>query len=194
MGFAEPDVQRPAPTAGGLPGLVLRRVIEHIDANLHRNPRLTELSAIAHMSPFHFARLFKLSTGLPPHRFAVVRRIERAKGLLDDQAVSVATVARAVGFQTAGHFTTVFRRSTGLTPSAYRVVAREQRREPGPALPAAPRPSGPGVVTLTGAIDALARRGYTADLRAVGGVLRSRRGESLDPRTGAVLGQVPIRR
>ena len=63
----------------GLPGTALRRVLDHIEANLHRDPPLSELSARAYMSAFHFARLFKRSTGLPPHRFVVGRRIGRAR-------------------------------------------------------------------------------------------------------------------
>jgi AraC family transcriptional regulator len=111
----------------GLPGTALRRVLDHIEANLHRDPPLSELSARAYMSAFHFARLFKRSTGLPPHRFVVGRRIGRAKELLETRSVSIATVAQAVGFRTPSHFTTVFRRSMGVTPSAYRAAARGLR-------------------------------------------------------------------
>jgi AraC family transcriptional regulator len=110
--------------ASGLPGAALRRVLEHIGANLHRDPRLSELSALAHMSSFHFARLFKRSTGLSPHRFVVGRRIDHAKELLAADGVSIAAISRTVGFRTPSHFTTVFRRSTGVTPSAYRSVAQ----------------------------------------------------------------------
>jgi AraC family transcriptional regulator len=118
------DTQAPI---GGLPGAALRRVVEHIEANLHRNPSLSELSALAHMSAFHFARRFKQSTGMPPHRFVVRRRIEHAKALLASNGAPIALVARRVGFRTPGHFTTVFRRTTGMTPRAYRVVAHEPR-------------------------------------------------------------------
>jgi len=107
----------------GLPGAALRRVLEYIDANCHRGPRLSELSALAHMSAFHFARLFKLSTGVSPHRFVVGRRIDHAKVLLATEGVSIAAVSRAAGFRTPSHFTTVFRRTTGATPSAYRSAA-----------------------------------------------------------------------
>ena len=123
------DTQAPI---GGLPGAA-RRVLEYIEANLHRNPPLSELCALAHMSAFHFARLFKQSTGVPPHRFVVRRRIEHAKALLASDGAPIALVARSVGFRTPGHFTTVFRRTTGMTPGAYRVVAHEPRpRSPDP--------------------------------------------------------------
>jgi AraC family transcriptional regulator len=118
-----------AAAARGLPGAALRRVLEYIDADCHRVPRLSELSALARMSAFHFARLFKQSAGVSPHRFVVGRRIDQAKVLLATEGASIAAVARAVGFRTPSHFTTVFRRTTGATPSAYRSTARRCSRE-----------------------------------------------------------------
>ncbi len=109
----------------GLPGATLRRVIEHIDANCHRGPRLSELSALAHMSTFHFARLFKRSTGQSPHRFVVGRRIDHAKAMLAAGRLTIAAISREVGFRTPSHFTTVFRRAAGTTPSAYRARTQE---------------------------------------------------------------------
>src|SRR4030095_9181077 len=100
------------------------------------------LSALAHMSAFHFARLFKQSTGVSPHRFVVGRRIERAKQLLETGDASIATIAQAVGFRTASHFATVFHRSTGQTPRAYRTAAQAvpaSTQQPGG--PSAPSPS-----------------------------------------------------
>jgi transcriptional regulator GlxA family with amidase domain len=67
---------------GDLPACRLRRVTQYIQDNLHRTLRLAELSAHVHMSPYHFARLFKRSTGTPPHRFVLRRRIDRATTLL----------------------------------------------------------------------------------------------------------------
>jgi AraC family transcriptional regulator len=84
--------------AGGLPGATLRRVVEHIDANCHRDQRLAELSALAHMSTFHFSRLFKRSTGLSPHRFVVDRRIDHAKAMLAVDGLSIAVIRGPWGF------------------------------------------------------------------------------------------------
>lgn len=112
----------PRTDPGGLPGAALRRVLEHIEANVHSGTRLGELARLAHISPFHFARLFKISTGLPPHRFLVARRMEQAKRLLACGDIPIATVGRVVGFRTASHFTAAFRRVTGMTPSAYRAT------------------------------------------------------------------------
>jgi len=106
--------------AGGLPEFRLRRVTRYVQDNLHRELRLAELSGLVHMSPYHFARLFKRSTGVSPHRFLVRRRIEQASALLAAQTLSIAEIARSVGFRTPSHFTTTFRRVTGITPSVYR--------------------------------------------------------------------------
>ena len=103
-----------------LPACRLRRVTQHVQENLQRELRLAELSALVHMSPYHFARLFKRSTGVPPHQFLLRHRIEEARGLLAAQRVPIAEIARSVGFRTPSHFTTTFRRVTGMTPSAYR--------------------------------------------------------------------------
>src|SRR5262249_222110 len=111
-----------ASTVSGLPGTQLRRVTEFIDDNLARSLPLVELSAEAHLSQYHFARLFKESTGLPPHRFVVQRRIERACALLIEGNLSIDAIARAVGFRTRSHFSMVFHRHTGSPPTVYRTV------------------------------------------------------------------------
>lgn len=123
----EPDMESlSTPTAvadrvaGGLPASRLRRVTQYIDENLHDQLRLVELGALVHMSPYHFGRLFKRSTGVSPHRFLVQRRIDRARALLVADTTPIVEIARAVGFCSASHFTTTFRRVTGTTPSVYR--------------------------------------------------------------------------
>jgi AraC family transcriptional regulator len=112
-----------------LPGYRLRRVTEYIQQNLDKDLTLAGLAAVVCMSPYHFARLFKCSTGVPPHRFVVRQRIARARGVLATPELSIAEISRLVGFRTASHFTTVFRRVLGITPGAYRttVALREDR-------------------------------------------------------------------
>ena len=80
------------------------------------------------LSPYHFARLFKGSTGVPPHRFVVRQRIARARGVLATPELSIAQISRTVGFRTPSHFTTVFRHVLGITPGAYRGAARRQHQ------------------------------------------------------------------
>ena len=111
----------PVPGAiGTLPSCRLRRVTEYIQQNLDRELRLAELAALVCMSPYHFARLFKCSTGVPPHRFVIGQRIARAGAFLATRELSIAQISRMVGFRTPSHFTTVYRRVTGVTPRGYR--------------------------------------------------------------------------
>jgi AraC family transcriptional regulator len=119
-----------AATGGELPAYRLRRVAQYIHDNLQRELRLADLSAVVHMSPYHFARLFKRSTGVPPHQFLLRHRIDEARGLLAAQRVPIAEIARSVGFRTPSHFTTTFRRVTGVTPSAYRSRGAQSNLRP----------------------------------------------------------------
>ncbi len=140
----EASVERRAMTdvadqaSGVLPERRLRRVAQYVQDNLHRELRLAELSGLVHMSPYHFARLFKRSTGVSPHRFLVQRRIEQARALLAAQPLPIAEIARSVGFRTPSHFATTFRRVSGITPSAYRAAETLSRRTDSvcPAQPA----------------------------------------------------------
>src|SRR3981081_3866444 len=83
---------------GTLPGGRLRRVTEYIQQNVDKDLRLAEPAALVAMSPYHFARLFKCSTGVPPHRFVVRQRIARASTFLATQELSIAEISRMVGF------------------------------------------------------------------------------------------------
>src|SRR5262249_34027643 len=110
-----------------LPASRLRCVKAHIDENLQGALTLEELSAVVHMSAFHFARLFKRSTGVPPHRFVIQRRVDQARALLAMPTISIAEIARSVGFSSPSHFATTFRRVVGVTPSQYRGASAETR-------------------------------------------------------------------
>jgi AraC family transcriptional regulator len=106
------------PARGGLTGLQRKRVANFIEENLARDVKLSEVAAVAELSPYHFARVFKQSFGVPPHRYHIGRRIERAKEMLSDR--SVTEVALAVGFAETSSFSAAFRRATGVTPSEFR--------------------------------------------------------------------------
>ena len=116
---------------GTLPLSRLRRVTEHISEHLDQDLTLARLGGVVYMSPYHFARLFQRSTGVPPHQFVVRTRIDRAVTLLAARELSIARISRAVGFRTASHFSTVFRRVTGLTPRAYRASHLQATRHGG---------------------------------------------------------------
>jgi AraC family transcriptional regulator len=105
-----------------MPKVRLNRVLAYIDEKADENLRLADLANAAGMSVFHFAKLFKQSTGLSPHQYALTRRIEKAKQLLRHEDVSVLEVSVRTGFVDQRHFTKVFRRFTGITPTAYRTA------------------------------------------------------------------------
>jgi len=71
-------------------------------------------------SPYHFARLFRQTTGESPHQFVLRQRIERAQRLLAEGGMPLAHVAVESGFADQSHLTRAFKRQLGLTPRAYR--------------------------------------------------------------------------
>lgn len=105
---------------GGLSPAVLRRTIERIAAGLDGPLGLNDLAAAAGLSTFHFARMFKRSTGQTPQGYVLHRRIDRARALLADPALGLAEIAAACGFAGQSHFTARFRNVVGLTPGQYR--------------------------------------------------------------------------
>lgn len=102
----------------------LRRVQAFIDKYITESIHVEQLAAEVHMSPFHFARMFKQATGQSPHLYVVMQRVERAKSLLRDSELALIDVAAQAGFRTQGHFCGVFRRYTGATPRTFRLDSR----------------------------------------------------------------------
>jgi AraC family transcriptional regulator len=112
------------PVQGGLAGWQLRRVMEAMNEHAHHDLTLEELAALVGLSAKHFARAFRQSTGFPPHRWLIERRIERAKNLLSTGDLGLAEIALACGFADQSHFTAAFRRGTGVTPGSFRQETR----------------------------------------------------------------------
>lgn len=110
----------PSQYRGGLPRYALRLAIDYMQAHLDEDVRLSDLASLVHLSSYHFARLFRQSMGVAPHRYLLEQRVERAKALLADRTLTIAGVAAALGFQSQSHFTSVFRRIAGCTPKQYR--------------------------------------------------------------------------
>jgi AraC family transcriptional regulator len=104
----------------GLASTTLKAVSTYIEDHLAENLSLSEIAAVVHLSPYHFARLFKESTGVPPHQYVIQRRVERAKLLLSTTHWSLTTIAHMVGFAHESHLALHFKRLTGLTPKHYR--------------------------------------------------------------------------
>jgi AraC-like DNA-binding protein len=105
---------------GRLSSARLRRVVDYIEAHLDDALSVTEMASIACLSPFHFSRCFKRSTGMGLHRYVVARRIERAQRLLLETEMPLVDVAAAAGFESQSSFTSRFRRELGVTPGGLR--------------------------------------------------------------------------
>ena len=115
------SVKQPSlPRSVGLDRATLRRVSTYIEEHLAEDLSLSELAAAAYLSSYHFARLFKASTGFAPHQYVIGRRIERAKLFLSTTNWSLTAIAHAVGFAHESHLALHFKRLTGLLPSSYR--------------------------------------------------------------------------
>lgn len=96
--------------------MLLRRVTDHIDDNLHTDLALADLAAVAGVSPYHFTRIFKRATGLTPHQYVIQQRVERAKHMLLSTNQTVVDIAAAVGFYDQGHLSRHMRRLLGTSP------------------------------------------------------------------------------
>ena len=114
------------PSRSPLPVWRLNKVRRFIEENLAEPVRLADVAAAAGLSRMHFAAQFKAATGMRPHEYLLVRRIERAKELMAAGPSSLVQVALDVGFQSQAHFCTIFRRLSGMTPSAWRREAIER--------------------------------------------------------------------
>jgi AraC family transcriptional regulator len=111
---------------GTLPRGRLRAVVEYIEEHLDAGVPLEQMAAVARLSPFHFARQFKKATGLPPYQYVIMRRVERAKHLLQrGTGLSLADVAAHAGFSDQSQFTHHFKRLVGVTPRQFLNPARK---------------------------------------------------------------------
>lgn len=109
----------------GLGARRLRRVLEHIDADLAGDASLATLSALVGLSPQHFCTAFRRSTGRTPHRYVLDRRVDRAKQLLLGGDGPLSRIALDCGFASQQHLTTTFKRSAGVSPARFRAMARD---------------------------------------------------------------------
>nr|WP_246589604.1 AraC family transcriptional regulator [Marinobacterium ramblicola] len=107
---------------GGLAPVQRKRVVDYIEAHLDRAIQLADLAAVAGLSEYHFARMFRQSLGIPPHQYLTNRRIERAKQLLLTTSLPLTEIALRCGFNSSSHFSNRFRQQTGVAPSKIREV------------------------------------------------------------------------
>ena len=115
------------PIRGGLAARKQRLVVEYIEQHLAEEISVFALARLAGLSPYHFSRAFRDSFGVPPHRYHMVRRMNRAQDLLLRSALPVTQIGARIGFRETSSFTRAYRRYAGVSPSQYR---RERKAGP----------------------------------------------------------------
>jgi AraC family transcriptional regulator len=108
------------PLRGGLPARQQKRLAEFIEQHLAEDVSLATLAGLVDLSLYHFAHAFKQSFGVPPHRYHMDRRMDRARNLLRKSEISVTQIGNQIGFREASSFTRAYRKFAGVTPSEYR--------------------------------------------------------------------------
>lgn len=128
------------------PGLLRRllRAKDRMDAASSEPWTVRRLARVSCVSEAHFARSFKRAFGVPPHRYLLTRRIERAAALLRDSDLSITEIAFRTGWKSLGTFGRIFRDITGESPGELRrrerAAPHDLRRVPPCFLSAAHRP------------------------------------------------------
>ena len=102
---------------------LLRRLLrakDRMDAASHEDWPIARLAQVSAVSAAHFARSFKEAFGLPPHRYLLTRRIERAMAMLRETGLPITDIAFQTGWKSLGTFGRIFRDITGENPGALR--------------------------------------------------------------------------
>jgi AraC family transcriptional regulator len=120
LGKARPHYHK----GGGLSGILLRRVLEYVDASLDSNLDVGSIARVSGLSKDHFGKAFRQSTGMSLHNYVLARRMKRSQELLAKSDLPLAIIAQAVGFANQSHFTTVFSTRTGISPATFRTTRR----------------------------------------------------------------------
>jgi len=105
---------------GGLPIRQLRKVEDHVHRNLAGDISIETLAGLVELSPFHFSRMFKQSTGMSPLQFVTRERVTSAQQLIRETPRSLLEISLEVGYTSPSHFAQVFRRVVGVTPTEFR--------------------------------------------------------------------------
>lgn len=105
---------------GGLQISKLRKVEDYVSANLAEEISVDALAEQTGLSPYHFSRVFKQTTGMTPLQFITRERISLAQQMIRETSHSLIEVALEVGYSSPSHFAQVFRRQVGVTPTEFR--------------------------------------------------------------------------
>ncbi|MEM1116785.1 MAG: AraC family transcriptional regulator [Bacteroidota bacterium] len=114
------DASLPRPPRGGVTPRVVRDVAEYVREHMDEDVSLGDLAGVAGLSPYHFSREYKRTTGESPSAMLRRVRMERSAALLASTLWCVSTVAGEVGYQSPSRFAAAFRRHFGVSPSTYR--------------------------------------------------------------------------
>jgi AraC family transcriptional regulator len=112
--------EEPHSSSPSLPGHKLRQITDWMVEHIAEEFSLDRLADQAGLSRFHFQRLFKAATGVPPSQYHINLRMNEARRLMRETKMSVVDVALEIGYANPSHFARLFRRETGLSPSDYR--------------------------------------------------------------------------
>jgi AraC family transcriptional regulator len=104
--------------------------MEYMHAHLTESVRIEDVAAAAGLSPFHFARLFRSTTGITPHRYLMLARVERAKAMLLQCDRTMTEIATEAGFSDQSHMSKVFRRLMGCSPTRFRAASVAFNHQP----------------------------------------------------------------
>lgn len=118
----------PMQIKGGLSPLLAKRVADYIQSNLESTLSLNDLADIVKVSPYHFARQFKLRFGCPPHAYVMMLRLAHARKLLASTRLMLKEIAAICGFSDQAHMTRLFKRKFNSTPSEFRAGILHDRR------------------------------------------------------------------
>jgi AraC family transcriptional regulator len=131
---------------------VVRQVVKVMRERLAEPLTLCELARIVHLSRFHFNRIFRLTTGVPPGRFLAALRMSMAKRLLLESNMNVTDICMSVGYSSLGTFTTLFTQQVGVGPREFRRLgAAYGNRAVAEMLQIQPPASGNAHSSITGA-------------------------------------------
>jgi AraC family transcriptional regulator len=111
------------PVRGGLAGWQERRAKEILAAHLTGQIAMQDVAAACSLSISHFSRAFRKTTGLAPHQWLLLQRVEAAKSAMMKASVPLAEIALACGFADQSHFTRVFSKQVGVSPGCWRRYA-----------------------------------------------------------------------
>jgi len=112
---------------------LLRRLLrakDRMDAASHEAWPIRRLARVSGASEAHFARSFAAAFGVPPHRYLLTRRIERATALLRETDLAITEIAFETGWNSLGTFGRVFRDVTGESPGELRAREQAQPQDP----------------------------------------------------------------